>query len=120
MHGSADTAGMPDDKNHRSFFVGEIVHRDQPLEMKVESTVNFSHSEMHTVRGPFFGMTFGRILSLPFLSPPPVAAFRDRNSDSRNGVCFAASGQAREIIAPEAPHSRADFSKHPPEFLFPG
>ena len=111
MRGSADTAGMPDDKNRRSFFVGEIVCRDQPLEMKVESTVNVSHSEMRIVRSPFFGITFGRILSLPFLSTPPVAAFCDRNSDGRNGVCFAASGQAREIIAPEAPHSHAGFLK---------
>jgi hypothetical protein len=109
MRGSADTAGMPDDKNRRSFFVGEIVYRDQPLEMKVESTVNFSHSEMRIVRGPFFGMTFGRILSLPFLSTPPVAAFHGPNPDGKHGVCFAASRQAREISAPEAPHSHTAF-----------
>ncbi len=31
------------------------------------------------------------------------------NSDSRNGVCFATSRQAREIVAPEASHSHASF-----------
>jgi hypothetical protein len=36
-----------------------------------------------------------------------VAAFRDSNSDSRNEVCFAASRQARAIIAPEARDSHA-------------
>ena len=54
-------------------------------------------------------MRFGRIFSLAFLSSSSVAAFRGPNSDSRNGVCFATSRQAREIIAPEAPHSHAAF-----------
>jgi hypothetical protein len=44
-----------------------------------------------------------------------VAAFRDPNSDSRNGVCFAASRHAREIIAPEVPHSHAVFLSISPD-----
>ena len=56
-------------------------------------------------------MRFGRIFSLAFLSSSSVAAFRGLNSDSRNGMCFATSRQASEIIAPEAPHSRCSFSK---------
>ena len=109
MRGSADTAGMPDVRSRRAFFRFEIVRQDQPLEMKLESTPDFSHSEMRAARGPFFGMRFGRIFSLAFLSSSSVAAFRGPNSDSRNGVCFATSRQAREIIAPEAPHSHAAF-----------
>ena len=109
MRGSADMAGMPDVKNRRAFFVGEIVDQDQPLGMKLESTPDFSHSEMHAARGPFFGMRIGRIVSLAFLSSSSVVAFRDPNSDSGNGVCFAASRQAREIIEPEALHSHPAF-----------
>ncbi len=90
-------------------FALEIVCQDQPLEMKLESTPDFSHSETRAARGPFFGMRFGRIFSLALLSSSSVAAFRGPNSDSRNGVCFAASRQAREIIAPEALHSHAVF-----------
>jgi hypothetical protein len=105
MRGSADMAGMPDVKNRRSFFVGEIVYRDQPLEMKLEFTSNVSHSEMRAVRGPFFEMRSGYIFSLPFLSSSSVVAFRGSNSDSKNGVCFATSRHAREIIAPEASRS---------------
>ncbi len=109
MRGSADTAGMPDVKSRRAFFRFEIVCQDQPLEMKVESTPNFSHSEMRTARCPLFGMRFGRIFSLAFLSSSSVATFRGPNSDSRNGVCFATSWEASEIIAPEASHSHAAF-----------
>ena len=71
---------------------------------------------MRAVRGPFFGMRFGRIFSLAFLGSSSVAAFRGPNSDSRNGVCFATSRQAREIIAPEAPHSHAAFLSIPDAF----
>lgn len=95
MCGSADMAGLP-----------EV--RDQPLEMKVESTPNFSHSEMRA-RGPLFGMRLGRIFSLAFISSSSVAAFRGPHSDSRNGVCFATSGEASESIASEAPHSHKAF-----------
>ena len=109
MRGSADTAGMPDVRSRRAFFRCEIVRQNQPLEMKLESTPDFSHSEMRAARGPFFGMRFGRIFSLAFLSSSSVAAFRGPNSDGRNGVCFATSRQAREIIAPEASHSHAAF-----------
>ncbi len=109
MRGLADTAGMHDVRSSRAFFRIEIVCPDQPLEMKLESTPDFSHSEMRAARGTLFGMRFGRICSLAFLSSSPVAAFRSSNSDSRHGVCFGASRQASEIIAPEAPHSRAVF-----------
>ena len=109
MRGSADTAGMLDVRSRRAFFRFEIVCQDQPLEMKLESTPDFSHSEMRAARGPFFGMRFGRIFSLAFLSSSSVAAFRGPNSDSRNGVCFATSRQASKIIAPEALHSHAVF-----------
>ena len=109
MRGSAYTAGMPDIKSRRAFFRFEIVCPDQPLEMKLEFAPDFSHSEMHAARGPFFGMTFRHILALLFLSNSSVAPFRGPNSDSRNGVCFAASRHAGAIIAPEIPHSHAVF-----------
>jgi hypothetical protein len=38
MRGSDDTAGMPEVRSRRAFFRFEIVCRDQPLEMKFEST----------------------------------------------------------------------------------
>ncbi len=109
MRGLAETAGMPDVRRRRAFFRFEIVCQDQPLEMKLESTPDFSHSEMRAPRGPFLGVRFGCIFSLPFLDSSSVAAFRDPNSDSRNGVCFATSWHAREITAPETPHSHAAF-----------
>jgi hypothetical protein len=109
MCGLADTAGTPDVRSCRIFFRFEIVRQDRPLEMKPESTPGFYHSEMRAVHGPFSGMRCGRIFSLAFLSSSSVAAFRGHNSHSRNGVCFATSRQAREIIAPEVPHSHAVF-----------
>jgi hypothetical protein len=109
MRGLADTAGLPDVRSRRAFFCFEIVRQDQPLEMKLESTPDFSHSEMRAPHGPFFGMRFGRIFSLAFLSSSSVAAFRGPNSDRRNEVYFATSRQAREIIAPEALYSHETF-----------
>jgi hypothetical protein len=109
MHGSADMAGTSDGRSRRTFFRLEIVCQDQPLEMKLESSYDFFHSEMRSARDPFFGMAFRHILSLLFLSNSPVAPFRGPNSDSRNGLCFATSRQASEMIAPEAPRSHADF-----------
>jgi hypothetical protein len=107
MRGLGDTAGLPDVRSRRAFFRFEIVCQDQPLEMKLDSTLDFSHSEMRAPHGPFFGMRFGHIFSLAFLSSSSVAAFRGPNSDRRNEVYFAASQQARGIIAPEALHSHA-------------
>jgi hypothetical protein len=109
MRHSADTPGMPDVRSRRAFYRFEIVCQDQPLEMKLESIPDFSYSEMYAVRGPFFGTRSGHLSSLVFLSTSLVAAFRAFNSDSRYGVCFGASRQASEIVAPEAPHSRATF-----------
>jgi hypothetical protein len=109
MRGSPDKAGMPDVRSRRAFFRFEIVHHNQAPEMKLKSTRDFSHSEMRVARGPFFGLRFGRIFSLAFLSSSSVVAFRGPNSDSGNGVRFAASQQAREIIEPEALHSHPDF-----------
>jgi hypothetical protein len=107
MRGLGDTAGLSDVRSRRAFFRFEIVCQDQPLEMKLQSTPDVSHSEMRAPRGPLFGMRFGRIVSLAFLSSSSVAAFRGPNSDRRHEVYFAASQQAREIIAPEALHSHA-------------
>ncbi|MFZ0787157.1 MAG: hypothetical protein WAM67_15320, partial [Candidatus Acidiferrales bacterium] len=109
MRGSADTAGMLDARSCRAFFRFEIACQDQPLKVKLESTPDFSHSEMRAARGPFSVMSFGHIVSLAFLSSSSVAAFRGPNSDSRNGMCFATSRLANKIIAPEALHSRAIF-----------
>jgi hypothetical protein len=109
MRDSADTAGMPDVGSRRAFFRCEIERQNQPLEMGFESTPNFSRSEMRGTCGLFFGIMFGSIFPLPFLSSSSVAAFRDSDSDSRNEVRFAASRQAREIIAPKAPHPHAAF-----------
>jgi hypothetical protein len=109
MHGSADMAGMSDGRSRRTFFRLEIVCQDQPLEMKLESTPDVSHVEMRAVRGPFLSVRFGRIFSLAFLTSSSVAAFHALNSDSRNGMFFATSQEASEIIAPEAPHSHTAF-----------
>ena len=109
MGGSAHTARMPGVNSCRAFFRFEIVCQDQSLEMKLESTPDFSHSEMRAARGPLFGLRFGRIFSLAFLSSSSVVAFPGPNSNSGNGVCFAASRQAHEIIEPEALHSHRDF-----------
>ena len=109
MRGSADMAGMSDIRSRRAFFRCEIACQDQPLELEFESTSNFYYSEMRAARGPFFGVKFGLIFSQAFLSSSSVAAFRGPNFDSRNGVCFATSREAGEIIAPKAPHSHAVF-----------
>jgi hypothetical protein len=77
--------------------------------MALESTSDLSHSEMHASCSPLFGMTFGHIFSLLFLGSSSVVTFWGPNSDSRNGVCFATSWHAREIIAPETLHSHAAF-----------
>ena len=107
MSGSADLAGMLDVRSRRAFLDREIARRNLTLEMEFEFALKFSHSEIGAVHGQFLGMAFGRIFSLPFLGSSSVAAFRGPNSDSRNGVCFATSWYAREIIALGAPHSRA-------------
>jgi hypothetical protein len=107
MREVANTAGMPNVKSRRAFFRFDIVRENRPLEMKFETTPDFSHSEMHAARGPFFRRRFGRIVSLAILSSSSVAAFRGPNSDSRNGVCFATSRQANKIIAPEGLYSYA-------------
>jgi hypothetical protein len=109
MRGSADTSGIPDVGRLRSFIDCDIVRRNQTLEMKLESTPDFSHSETCAANGNFFGMRSGRISCQAFLSSSSVAAFRGPNSDGRNEVCFAASRQAREIIAPEASRSHTAF-----------
>ncbi len=109
MRGSADMAGMGDVRNRRAFFHFEIACQDQPHEMNLESTSTFLHSEKRASRDLFFGMGFGRVFSLAFLSSSSVAAFRGPNSDSRNGDGFATSWHTRKIIAPEAPHSQAAF-----------
>ena len=120
MRGSKDTVGMPDVRSRRAFFRFEIACQDQPLKVKLESTPDFSHSEMRAIRGPCYGVKFGRIFSLAFLSSSSVAAFRGPNSNSRNTACFVDSLHAREIVAPEALHSHAVFFKRPPEFFFRG
>ena len=109
MRGSKDTAGMPDVTSRRVFFRFEIVCQDRPLEVKLESTPHFSHSEMRAARSPFFDMRFGHVRSLAFLSSTPVAAFLDPNSDGRNGMRFAVPRKRHKIIAPKAPHSYAAF-----------
>jgi hypothetical protein len=109
MRGSADTSGVRDVKNRRAFFRFEIVCQDQPLEMALESALDFSHSEMRAPRGSFPGVGSGRIFSLAFLDSFSVAAFRGPNSDSRNGACFVTSRYAREISATKALHFHARF-----------
>jgi hypothetical protein len=109
MAGLAYMAGMPNVRSCCAFIHGEIVCQDRPLEMKLESTPNCPHSEMRAARGPFLVMRFGRMFPLALRSSSSVAAFPGPNSDSRNGVCFATSWHAHEIIAPEAPHSLAAF-----------
>ena len=70
---------------------------------------------MHAIRGPFFGVKFGHIVSLAFLGPSSVAPFRGPNSDLGNGVCFAVARQSREIIEPAALHSHSAFLNFRPD-----
>ena len=107
MRDTADMAWMCEVRSRQAFFDCDIVYQNQPLAMELESTPDFPHSETCAARGPFFGMRFWRILSLAFLTSSSVAAFRGLNSDSRNGVCFATSCHAHEIIAPEGLYSYA-------------
>jgi hypothetical protein len=109
MRLSADMAGMADFRSRRTFFDCEIVRQNQPLEMKLESTPDFSHSEMRAARGPIFRRRFGRIVSVAILSSSSVVAFRSPNSDGRNGACCATSRDGGEFIPPKAPHPRAAF-----------
>ena len=109
MRELANTAGMPNVKSRRAFFRFETQSKDRSLEIKLESTPDFSHSGMRAGRGPFFGTSLGRIFCLAFPGSSSVAAFRGPNPDSRNGTSFAASRQASEIIAPEAHHSHEVF-----------
>jgi hypothetical protein len=109
MRDSVDMDGIHDVRSRRAFFDREIVRRNPILEMELEFTPNFSLSETRAVCGPLFGITFGHICSLTFLSTSSVALFRGSDSESTNGVCFVTSWQAHKIMAPEAPHSHAAF-----------
>ena len=103
-------AGTPDVQSRPTGFLAlKLCAKIQPLEMKLESTPVFSHLEVRAACSHFFDVRFGRICPMAFLNSSSVAAFRSSNSDGRNEVCFAASRQAREIIAPEAHHSHAAF-----------
>lgn len=75
MRGSADTAGTLEVRSRRPFLDLEIARRNLTLEMKLESTPDFSHSEMRVASGQFLGMGFAHIVSLAFLSSSSVAAF---------------------------------------------
>ena len=109
MRDSVNMDGIHDMRSRRAFFDREIVCRNPIPEMELEFTPNFSLSETRAVCGPLFGITFGHICSLTFLSTSSVALFRGSDSDSTNGECFAASWQAHKIMTPEAPHSHAAF-----------
>jgi hypothetical protein len=115
MRGSADTYGMSHVRRCRSFFRFEIPHQDEQLEMSLESPPDFSPSEMRAPRGPFFGVMFRHILSLPFFSTSPLTPPRGSDSDRRDGAYFAASRQSREIIALEAHFSHSAFLNFRPD-----
>jgi len=100
---------MPNVRSCRAFFYHAILRQNQWLEIELQFAPNFYVSETRPICISIFGMRFGYILSLAFLNSSSVAAFRGPNSDSRDGVCFATSRQASEIIAPEAPQSHAVF-----------
>jgi hypothetical protein len=109
MRDLADVAGMPNVRSCWAFIHGEIVCQGRPLEMKLESTPDFYHSEMRAACRQFSGMSFVRIFSLAFLNSSSVAAFRGSNSDGGNGACIATSRQARKIMVPEALYSHETF-----------
>lgn len=109
MGGSVDVTGLLDARSRMSFFGCEIVCQDQPLETKLQFALNFYLSETRPVCTPTFGMGVEHISSLGFLTSSSVATFRGPNSDTGNGVCFAALRQAREIIELEALYSHPDF-----------
>ena len=120
MRGSADTARMPDVKSRRAFFRFEIGRQHQPMEMKLECAPDFSHSEMRAARSPFFGMRFGRIFSLTFLSCSPVAVFSGFDSNGRKWSAFC------DLVARTRNHRAKSttfscgISKYPPGFFFRG
>lgn len=116
MRDSVDMDGIHDVRSRPAFFDREIVCRNPILEMELEFTPNFSLSETRAVCDPLFGITFGHICSLTFLSTSSVAEFRGPNSDSRHGVCFGASQHAREIVTPEAPRFHAEVLSIPDAF----
>lgn len=103
MRSSVDVAGRPDFGSRRAFLDRDIVRQIQPLEMELQFAPNSYLLETRPVCTSIFRTRFGSPFSLAFLSSSSVVAFRGPNSDSENGVCFAASRQAREIIGPEAP-----------------
>ena len=107
MRDSVDMDGIHDVRSRRAFFDREIVRRNPILEMELESTPNFSLSETRAVCDSLFGIAFGHICSLTFLITSSVALFRGSDSESTNGVCFAASWQAHKSMALEAPHFHA-------------
>jgi hypothetical protein len=106
---SADVAGMPDVGSRRAFFDRDIVCQTQPLEMELQFAPNFYFSETQPVCTSIFGIWLGSIFPLAFLTSSSVAAFLGPNSDGRNGMYFATSRQASEVVAPEAPHSQEVF-----------
>jgi hypothetical protein len=50
MRGSADVAGMPDVRSRRAFFHCEIVCRDQPLELELESANFADHARQSKLK----------------------------------------------------------------------
>ncbi len=84
------------------------------LPQGISPHLNYFPSAPTTPELAIFRHDVRRILFLPFLRSSSVAAFRGPNSDNRNEACLAVSRQAGKIVAPEAPHSHADFlSIHP-------
>ena len=120
MHGSADMAGMSDVRSRRTFFRFEIVCQDQPLEMKLESTPDFSHLEMRAARGPFFehevrAHIFSGVSQFFFCGRVSWPQFRQQKwSVFCDLVAYTRNHRARS-----APFS-CSFSKYPPGLSFRG
>jgi hypothetical protein len=94
MRGSADVAGLPEVWSRRAFFRFEIVCQDQAPEIRLESTPDFSHSEMRAARTPFFGMRFSRNFFMDFIylntwDNRPVICI------SANSPCWNAKSESR-------------------------
>ena len=119
MRGSADVAGLPEVRSRRAFLRFEIVCPDQPPELKLESTPDFSHSEMRAARGPFFGMRFGHIFSLAFLTSSSVAAFREPQFRQQKCSVFCNFAAGTRNHRARSTSFSCNFSNYPPEFFLP-
>ena len=114
-------------QSRRSFsLVVKLCAENQPLEMKLESTPDFSHAEMRASSRPFNclrDMRFGPICSLAFLSSSSVVRVSSPPQFGRRKwrhcVLRLSAAGTRNHRARSTPFSFR-FSTHPPGCFFRG